>query len=653
MCGIAGFYRFDGAPADPHVLQRMTDIQRHRGPDDQGFRLFSLQHGRSLACEKERFPAPSAEFEGGVGFNRLSILDLSALGHQPMANESETVFIAFNGEIYNANDYRPRLEAAGYRFRSRTDTEVILYLYEEYGIEGCLDRLNGMFAFVIVDLRTGEMHIARDHFGIKPMYYARHGDALLFASETKSILAWPEFPREIDPEMLDEYLLFRYNAGDGFLMRGIKQLPPGHRLRVTAAGDVRLHRYYEIPAGVIEQMTEDEALDRFDATFQEGVKRHLISDRKLGLQLSGGIDSSLVASYARQKAGQEMEAFSIVFNDESMSERQWINESARATGTLSFAYPLTADYFFTCLRRAAWHYDSPINLGNAVGIYMLAERAAEHVTVMLTGDGADELMGGYPRFFLAAIRPAARPLLPVLRRLPGIGPKIERNFDMPRGMDNVGWFIKYSSAMRGWQVRHVRPDADLAGPLERRRSIFGRGSGSFVDDCTRYEMQTFMVELLIRQDKMTMAHSLETRVPFLDRETVDLARRMPLRYRVRGRIRRSSSIEAGTKILLKKLAARRFGPAFSYRRKMGFGLPLGEYIRDRRFQELWNDSLRPGMARRGWIDAAAADGILRQILTREHGADASHRAVWAMEALWSIISLELWGQECHAQRSSA
>lgn len=646
MCGISGFYNFDGAPADASILHRMTDIQRHRGPDDQGFRLFSLKSGRSLAYAPEVPPAPSSAFEGGVGFNRLSILDLSMRGHQPMANDSETVLLAFNGEIYNANDYRPMLEANGYRFRSRTDTEVILRLYEEFGIEGCVHRLNGMFAFVIIDLRSGEIHIVRDQFGIKPMYYARVGNSLLFASEAKGIMAWPGFPREIDPAMLDEYLLFRYNAGEGFLLRGIKQLRPGHRLRVMAGGEVRIHRYHEIPPVVAERMTEQEALDRFEAEFEAGVKRQLISDRKLGLQLSGGIDSSLVASHARQRAGQDMEAFSIVFNDEAMSERKWIDQCAKATGTISYMYPLTPDYFFAHLRRAAWHYDSPINLGNAVGLYMLAERAAKHVTVMLTGDGADELMGGYPRFFMAALRPLARPFLPMLRNMPVIGGKIARNFDMPRGRDNVGWFIAHSTAMREWQVRHLRPDADLSGPMERRRDIFGPASSSFVDDCTRYEMETFMVELLIRQDKMTMAHSLETRVPFLDRETVNLALRLPTSLRVQPQFRLEGSVESGTKILLKKLSERRFGRDFTYRRKMGFGLPLAEFIRDRRFQELWNDSLRPTLARRGWVEADVADGWVRQIVSGVHGRDSAVAAVWATEALWSIVSLEIWAQEC-------
>lgn len=646
MCGIAGFYNFDGKPADPRVLLRMTDIQRHRGPDDQGLRLFSLKQGHSVEYDRDTFPPPSPGFEGGVGFNRLSILDLSPQGHQPMANESGTVFIAFNGEVYNANDHRPMLQANGYRFRTRTDTEVLLYLYEEYGIEGCLERLNGMFAFVIVDLRSGEMHIARDHFGIKPMYYARHGNTLLFASEAKSIVAWPGFPRDIDPTMLDEYLLFRYNAGEGFLLRGIKQLRPGHRLRVKAEGEVQLHRYYELPDAPSERMTEDEALDRFSAVFEAGVERQLISDRTLGVQLSGGIDSSLVAIVAREKAGHNIEAFSIVFDDKSVSESGWIDQAAVTTGTISYKYPLTEDYFFDHLRAAAWHYDSPINLGNAVGLFMLAEKASHHVTVMLSGDSADEMMGGYPRFFLATIRPFAKPFMPVLRHLPNLGAKLDRNFDMPRQLDSASWFIKHSTAMRDWQALAVRPDADLASALSRRRSIFQEGRSTFIDNCIKYEMQTFMVELLSRQDKMTMAHSVETRVPFLDRETVAFARRVPRSLRVRGCLTGQSAVEDGTKILLKRLAERRFGKQFAQRRKMGFALPLAAYFRSDRFRDLWEGALRPGIVGRGWINAAAADGWLEQVRRTPAKSDNQPATIWASESLWSIVSLELWGQEC-------
>jgi asparagine synthase (glutamine-hydrolysing) len=637
MCGLAGIVHFDGKAVDASALRLMTDIARHRGPDDQGFRLFSLREGVSAEFHPHG-RAPEGSFSGGVGFNRLSILDLSPRGHQPMANPAGTIFIAFNGEVYNAFDHRPALEAKGYQFRSTTDTEVILYLYEEYGIEGCLERLNGMFAFTIVDLRTREMHIARDHLGIKPMYYAQHQGALLFASESKSITAYPGFPRELAPDMLDEQLLFRYNAGEGFLVKGIKQLRPGFRLHADASGKVTIHQHYTIPDVEPEAMTDEEAMERFEAVFEKSVRSQLISDVKLGCQLSGGIDSSLVTSIARDRFEQDLDAFSIIFEDNAVSEEKWMRIAAEKTRTIDHCYPLTFDYFLENLRDATWHYDYPLNLGNAVGLYLLAQEARKHVTVLLSGDGADELMGGYPRFFLAALRPSVMPLLPFMRSIPAIGPKLVRNFDVPPGLDEEGWFIKFSSSMRDQQVLALRPDADLQTPLERRRELFREGKSSFLDNCCKFDMQTFMVELLIRQDKMMMAHSVENRVPFLDREVVELARRVPLRLRVSDRVLRPNAMEAGTKVLLKKMAEKRFGYEFVHRRKLGFGLPLLDYFRDPKFETLLNDSLIPGITRRGWIDA--------KTVRQWHARIRDHRDVWLTEAMWSVVSMEIWAQEC-------
>ena len=245
MCGIAGFLNLDGAPAAIGTVSQMADLQRHRGPDDHGIRLFSLAEGTSIE------PAPGettvgGSFEGAVGFNRLKILDLTRCGHQPMTSSNGQIIIGFNGEIYNAFDFRPELERAGYRFRSRTDTEVILYLYEHYGLEGMLERLNGMFAIVIIDLRNRELLMIRDHLGVKPLYWTVAGSSLLFGSEAKSFLAHPAFEPEVNARHLDEYLGFRYIAGEESLLKGVVQLRPGHYLRVKS-GRITTHRYWSVP----------------------------------------------------------------------------------------------------------------------------------------------------------------------------------------------------------------------------------------------------------------------------------------------------------------------------------------------------------------------------------------------------------------------
>lgn len=638
MCGFAGLISFAGKPVDPDTLRAMTSIAQHRGPDDQGLRLFSLKTGLSKEIAIEQgSPPPHETFEGGVGFNRLSILDLSPNGHQPMANSDGTIFIVFNGEVYNAFDYTKLLASRGYRFRGHSDTEVILYLYEEFGIEGCLERLNGMFAFAIVDMRKREIHVARDHLGIKPLYWANHQGTFSFASEAKSLLAQPGFPREVDESMLDEHLLFRYNAGSGYLMKHISQLRPGFRIKADAKGAVSVHQYYEIPDCEPVEMTDAQAMEKFSEAFERSVKSQLISDVKLGCQLSGGIDSSLVTSVARERFGQNMDAFSIIFADNAVSEEKWMRQAAEITKTTNHCYPLTFEFFFDHVRDATWHYDAPINLGNAVGLYLLSKEAKKHVTVLLSGDGADELMGGYPRFYLAALRRNMMRVMPLARHLPKIGPKLARNFDSPPGLDDDAWFIKHSSAMRDGQVMALRPSANLDAPLQRRLAMFREGKSTYLNNCNKFDMQTFMVELLIRQDKMMMAHSVENRVPMLDKDLVALARALPQRLRISDRVLRPSPMEAGTKVLLKKMAEKRFGYEFVHRRKVGFGLPLMDYFSDPRFGALLNDSLLPGITKRGWLDP--------QVIRSWHRQICEQRNPWVTEAMWSVVSLELWAQE--------
>ena len=320
MCGIAGFVNLDGAPADASVVAAMMRAIRHRGPDDRGQIRLSLRRANRRRCD--------ATADTAIGFHRLKILDLSEQGHQPMVNPSGTIVLAFNGEVYNAFDYKPELEAAGFRFRSRTDTEVLLYLYEHYGLDGMLERLNGMFAIVIADLRSHEIHIARDHFGIKPLYWTQAGSSVLFASEAKAFLAHPAFTAEIDEDHVDEQLAFRYVAGEASLLKGVHQLRPGHRLTITPDG-VTTTRYWSIPDGVEKaQLTREEAVDQLDDLMRRSVASQLLSDVKVGCQLSGGIDSSLVTVFARSHVGADMDTFSVVFEDPKFSEDRWIDEAA-------------------------------------------------------------------------------------------------------------------------------------------------------------------------------------------------------------------------------------------------------------------------------------------------------------------------------------
>jgi asparagine synthase (glutamine-hydrolysing) len=607
MCGLAGFVNLDGAPADPGVVAAMMHAIRHRGPDGRGQIRLSLRTGQ-VARDAD------AIADTGIGFHRLKILDLSEQGHQPMVNPSGTIVLAFNGAVYNAFDYRAELEAAGYRFRSKTDTEVLLYLYERYGLDGMLERLNGMFAIVIADLRSREMHIARDHFGIKPLYWTRVGSSVLFASEAKAFLAHPAFTAAIDEDHVDEHLAFRYVAGEASLLKGVQQLRPGHRLRITPGGGVATSRFWSIPdEAEMTRLSRDEAVDQLDELMRRSVASQLLSDVKVGGQLSGGIDSSLVTLFARSDAGANLETFSIVFDDPKFSEEGWIGEAAATARARSHLCLFSEASFTGPLERAAWHMDQPISHPNSLGIWQLARQARERVTVLLSGEGADEVFGGYTRFCGAHRQPAEA-------------------------------CIRATQFQPAPKLARLRPSADLAPALARRAALFHEGAGAPLANCLKYDMQTHLVDLLVRQDKMTMAHGLENRVPFLDRHVVEFARTLPAEHLVgdatpTGDTPAHRSLGEGgmrsTKIVVKELARRSFSEAFVYRPKGTFNLPLSQYFRSGRFTEMMEDQLLPGMRRRGLVNERA----VRELWRRSLSAPA------LTEPFWIPVALELFAQQ--------
>ncbi len=615
MCGIAGFVNLDGAPADAGVLAAMTDLIRHRGPDDRG-----------TACLSLRGAAPDV----ALGFHRLNILDLSIHGHQPMANADQTVTIAFNGEVYNAFDFRPELERAGFRFRSRTDTEVLLYLYELYGIDGMLERLNGMFAIVLVDLRRREIHLARDHFGIKPFYWTQCGSTVLFASEAKAFLAHPAFRPQIDPAEVDELLAFRYVAGESSLMRGVKHVRPGHRLRITPEG-MTSHRYWSVPDRPEKTaISRADAVDQLDGVLRRSVQSQLLSDVKVGCQLSGGIDSSLVTVMARSHFDADMDTFSIVFADEKFSEDRWVSQAAAAARADSHRFMFSEATFMRALDAASWQMDQPISHPNSLGLWLLAQRSRDTVTVLLSGEGADEVFGGYPRFYYAHIRPMMAPARH-LGWVPGVGERWSRHFSG----EAVETFIRGSQFQSDARLQKLRPEGNLRPAIEKRRALFGEGAGDHLSNCLKYEMQTYLVDLLVRQDKMTMAHGMENRVPFLDREVVEFARSLPAEHLVGQSLPIGSANMKGTKVVVKDLARRTFDDDFVYRSKSGFSLPLAQYFRCAPFVELMEDRLLPGMQARGLVDV----DVIRRWWRRALSAPST------TEAFWIPVALELWAQQ--------
>lgn len=633
MCGLVGAYSFDGRPVDRDSLLRMRHLQRHRGPDDEGMRLFSLLAGASVD-EHERLEG-RATLEGGVGFNRLSILDTSAAGHQPMCSPDERAFIVYNGETYNAFEHVAELEARGHRFRSRSDTEVLLYLYREYGLDGMLERMNGMFAFALVDLDARAIYLVRDRLGIKPLYWYRRDSLLLFASEAKAFLGHPEFHPKVDEAALDEFLLLTYNAGDAFPLEDVHQLPPGHVLKVTPEG-CELREYWHVPDRTIPaSMSFAEAAEELERRLRLSVRRQLLSDVRLGCQLSGGIDSSMVNVLAAEEVGDGIDAVSMIPDDPAWSEERWMDLVTSTAGIRNHKQAVSGTSILANWKRAVWHMDQPTLGGHAAVLMQLAKAATPFVTVLLSGEGADELFGGYTRFANTAFRQRLGPLLPLLYRMPGRRGRGKTVLGDRWGQrDRVGAFIS-DHGLPADVFTALRPRGDIEALLSRRRAIFGDPSDDFLADCLRYDLRTYCVGLLIEQDKMTMANGIENRLPFLDHELVEWVRQLPTDYLVRGSLLPRHNVSKNTKRLLKLLAERRFGPAFAYRPKIGFDLPAHDYARHPAFVESMERELLPGMADRGLIDTT----LVRRWWADFKGGDNAP----AMSVL-TIASVEVWAR---------
>ena len=595
MCGIAGFVNLDGAPADAGVLGAMTDAIRHRGPDDRGCLCVSLR---------------GAVPDTALGFQRLQILDRSIGGRQPMTTADGSTVLLFNGEIYDAFDHKSELERAGYRFRSGTDTEVLLALYEREGLDRMIERLDGMFAIVIADTRRGAVHLIRDRLGIKPLYWTRLGTTVLFASEAKAFLAHPAFRAEIDPAELDELLAFRYVAGEASLLKGVRHVQPGHRLTITPGG-VTAVRYWNIP-DVSEKLrlSEVEAIDRLEHLLRRSVQSQLRSHVKVGCQLSGGIDSSLVTMFARPPGDGDLNAFSIVFDEPRFSEEPWILEAAARAHASSHRFVFDETAFIDALGPATWHFDHPISHPNSLALWLLARRSREHVTVLLSGEGADELFGGYRRVLAHAQDGGHR----------------------SRGHDPIDSFIRASLFHPESRLSKLRPAANLRPALEKRRTLFREGRADHLSNCLKYDMRTHLVDVLMRQDKMMMGHGVEARVPFLDRHVIDFARALSTEHLVGAP--RAGGV-SGNKLVVKQLARRSFGAAFVDRPKSTFNLPLAQYFRGAPFVALMEDRLLPGMRSRGLVDA----GVVRRWWRRALSAPST------TEGFWITVALELWAQQ--------
>ncbi len=635
MCGFIGCFRPEGRPLPHGVLEPMLSAIRHRGPDDEGFHAVSFS--RSQTRRHERGTSPTEAADGGFGFARLSIQDLTEAGHQPMASTDGRTVLVFNGEIYNAVPHRQSLLASGATFRGHSDTEVILRLYENHGWAELLRRIEGMFAIAIADVKAGLLRVARDHFGIKPLYYTQLGDGtLLLASEIKAFLAHPEFRAELETAHLAEQLMFRYTAWDRTLLRGVKQLPPGHELEWRAVdGSLTIRRHWSLPDPGGEPITAAHLRE----TLRCAVHSQLVSDVPLGTQLSGGIDSSLVTLDAARAGGETRHSFSIVFDDPEVSEDAWITQAARKAGVHSHRYLFSPKHFADDFSRVTWHLDGPPGNPNTLAIDLLAREACSTVKVMLTGEGCDELFAGYNRFYYTALQQRHSQVFRLGAALYGQSRgRLWRLFGQAtQSLEHQ--MVTGSAYGAASFVSELYPEARIVDALSQRLDHLAAIPGQGLTQHIRYEAETYLPDLLLRQDKMTMAHGVECRVPFLDLSVAKAARSLPLSelacpiYGANARMR-------GTKRMIKTLAANEFGRGFAYRRKRGFDVPLADFFLQPQVREKMQDEWLPGIQRRGILQSAVISKLWDSL-----GSTSGPNAQSTAEALWVAVGLEVWAKQ--------
>ena len=401
MCGFVGYVNKNMDQIDSNMIKSMMKLQEHRGPDDSGLTLFSSNEKNSISYnqnELKNFHSKDNKFKlnGGIGFNRLSVIDVSKNGHQPMANKDKTIYIMFNGEIYNAFQLKNELIDKNYNFKSKTDTEIILALYEKYGLEFTLKKLNGMFAICILDLKKNQIFLARDRFAVKPLYYILNENFFSFSSEIKSFLGINNFKLELNREHLSEYFIFKYIAPPNTLVNGVNLLLPGEFLKFEN-NQVEKKIYFDFKNYSENNDPKNNKLKKLEEKLTSSVKSQLMSDVNLGCQLSGGIDSSLITLFAKNYT-KKLDTFSILFKEKNLSEENYIKKVIGDLKVKNYSSEFNYKNFYNDLCNCIWSFDAPLSQINSVGVFNLAKLAKSQVKVLLTGEGADETHGGYPRF---------------------------------------------------------------------------------------------------------------------------------------------------------------------------------------------------------------------------------------------------------------
>ena len=619
MCGIAGIFNLNGEPVSPVSLRRMTDAIKHRGPDSEGFYVDSFI---------------------GLGHRRLAIIDLSRAGHQPMVTDDKEFAITYNGEIYNFQGLKVELENLGHKFRSRTDTEVVLHAYVQWGAD-CIHRFNGMFAFAIWDRMRQELFIARDRYGIKPLYYSFYGTTFLFASEQKAILSHPEIPKTVDLEALLEYFTFQNIFTDKTLLKGVKMLPAGHWAKLSLGhltNTLELQRYWDFDFREPNQpASEEEYIEELDRLFRQAVNRQLVSDVELGSYLSGGMDTGSITSIAATQLPY-IKTFTCGFDLHSASGLELAFDEREKAELMSYLFKtehyemvLKAGDMERILPKLAWHLEEP-RVGQSYPNFYAAQLASKFVKVVLSGTGGDEVFGGYPwRYYRAAVND-----------------DFENYIDKyylywQRLVDNRHIHAIFQPI---WgDVKHVWT-RDIFRDVFQKRIEKIMTPGDYINLSLYFEAKTFLHGLLVVEDKLSMAHGLEMRVPFLDNDLVNFAMQLPVRLKLANlaeviRINENEPDKGKKyfvktkdgKLMLRKVMARYIPQEISEGVKQGFTAPDASWFKGESVEYVKNILFGKNAVIYDYLDRASV-----QKLVEEHLKGELNRRLF----IWSLLNFEWW-----------
>lgn len=610
MCGFAGYIHNYGTFDKEEVIHKMADRIKHRGPDDAHY---YIDDGIAL------------------GFRRLSIIDLEG-GRQPILNEDGSLVLLFNGEIYNYRELREELIKAGHVFTTKTDSETILHGYEEYG-KKILDRLRGMFAFIIWNKNTKELFGARDIFGIKPFYYYKKGKEFMFGSEIKSFLSHPNFEKELDEDMIPLYLSYEYSPDERTIFKNVFKLPGAHCFTYKN-GELKVERYYKIEYKIEDDKSLEYWEDAITKEFTESVSMHQIADVEVGCFLSSGVDSSYVVKEI-SKGTKKVKTFSVGYEEEKYSELPYAQDFSNVIGVPNIANKVSADEFFDAVPEIQYYMDEPLPNPSEIPLYFLAKNARRYVKVVLSGEGADELFGGYPMYLAGGHfdhyshkvpRPVRKVLGTVAKHCPNFKGK---NFLVRGAMEPYQRFMRanyvFQSAER--QKFLKRPIASKV-PEEYSKRYFNEVSN--LDEPTQLQyvdMHTWMIyDILLKADRMSMANSLELRVPFLDKKMLELSTRIPSRYR---------AANETTKIALRGAAIKQLPERTANKKKLGFPVPLNDWLREDKYYNKVKAAFQSDIAEKFFVTSE-----LMKLLDDHKSGKALN-----MQKIWSFYTFILWYEQ--------